>query len=169
MPNQPLPKIINPGKLAEKQAQLKGALLLADMPRLKHLLTNDAGEVSVNMDFSVDASHLICMHLIADAVLTLECQRCLESFTYPLAINILLSPVKTEAEAVKMQRYEPLIMEEDTIVLQGIVEDEILLNLPIIPKHTQNQCPVVLSEPIVNEVESPFKELLSTFKAKKEE
>lgn len=169
MQNQSLPKIINPGKLAEKAAKLQGTLPLADMPRLKNLLTDDAGEVSLSIDFSVDASRLVCMHLVADALLNLECQRCMESFTYPMAINILLSPVKTEADAVKMARYEPLIMEEDTVGLEGIIEDEILLNLPIIPKHTQNECPVVLSEPIVNEAESPFKELLSTFKAKKEE
>jgi uncharacterized protein len=167
--NPKLPEKINPVRLAEKCVTLKGVLAIREMRRLKDLVSDSRGEISIKIDFSYDANHAIVIALEVTTTLVLQCQRCMENFNYPIHINNLLSPVKNDAEAAKMQRYEPLLVEGDFIVLPEVVEDEILLNLPLVAKHTQNTCPVVLSPPDENKIHNPFKMLLSQFKVKKEE
>lgn len=161
-----LPKKINPVQLAQENSQLTGILPIAEMPRLKDLLPQTTGEIKVTVDFAYDEHHTVVIHVQINTILTLQCQRCMENFSYPLTIDNWLSPVKNDSEAAKMQRYEPLLMENDLLMLQNALEDEILLNLPLVPKHAQNACPVVLSASNENEEkgESPFKILLSKFK-----
>lgn len=168
---QTLPNKINPTRLAEEHTQLKGTFPLANLPRLKALLPESTGDVTAALDFSYDEHHTVVIHLQIDTVLTLQCQRCMENFPYPLTIHNCLSPVKNDEEAAKMRHYEPLLTENGLLMLHDALEDEILLNLPLIPKHAQNVCPVVLSASNENEEkgESPFKILLSTFKKEKEE
>ena len=166
---QKLPEKINPLRFAEKCVTLTGILTVSEMERLKDLLAEPTGEIFVNIDFSQDANHTIVIALEVNATLVLQCQRCMENFDHPIAINSVLSPVKNDAEAAKMQRYEPLLVEEDFLSLRSVIEDELLLNLPLVAKHTQNTCPVVLSPPDENKGENPFKALLSNFKIKKEE
>jgi uncharacterized protein len=157
MSDQKLPNLINPARLAEKHAKIKGTLPLAVMPRLKDLLADTAGEISVIMDFDRDESQTVFIHLNANTDLILKCQRCMENFSYPILVDVFLTPIMDEAKASGIQNYEPLVMKSELIAIQDIVEDEILLNLPIIAKHTQDICPVVLSVSRDSEVDNPFK------------
>lgn len=173
MQPQKLPISINPIRLAEKQATLTGVLYLADMPRLKDLLADTTGETAVEMHFDYDESHTPYIHIIVNTSVILTCQRCMENFSYPIATDVLLTPVietgkmpSTQGHTKRATKlppqsqnraYETLIMESETVTLQDIVEDEILLNLPLIPKHTQEACPVVLSPTNEDETENPFK------------
>lgn len=173
MQHQKLPISINPTRLAEKEATLAGVLSLANMPRLKDLLAETTGEAAVTMHFGYDESHTAYIHLTVNVTLLLICQRCMENFSYPMTIDVLLNPIiETEKMPKKQehakpatklplqsqnQAYEPLIMESETIILQDIVEDEIVLNLPLIAKHTQDACPVVLSASKESETENVFK------------
>ena len=159
MLSQQLPKFINPIRLAEKHTTLKGILSLADMPRLREFLADTTGEVSVILNFNWDENHSVFIHLKANTALMLQCQRCMESFSFPLLIDILFHPVTDEIEASQRENYEPFLMKDELIAVQDMVEDEILLNLPLVAKHAQNVCPVVLSTSNENPVESPFKEL----------
>ena len=159
MSDQQLPKLINPIRLAEKHTTLQGTLSLADMSRLKELLADTTGEVSVILDFNRDENHNVFIHLKANTALMLQCQRCMENFSFPLSIDILLHPVKDETKAFQMKNYETFLMKDELIALQDMIEDEILLNLPLVAKHAQNVCPVVLSTSTENPIESPFKEL----------
>lgn len=164
-----LPASINPIKLADKQATLEGVLSLASMSRLMDLVASPAGETSIKMKFGRDSERRPFIDLTIETHLTLRCERCFENFDYPLSIKVSLSPVFDDNEASKIQDYyEPLLMENEQVILQDIVEDEILLNLPIIAKHTQNACPVILSQPEDIKSESPFA-ILSKLKIKKEE
>jgi len=169
---QTLPELINPQRLAEKSARLQGTLLLAGMPRLKELLADVGGEVVIDIQFDRDANNTSFMHLKADTQVILKCQRCLENFNYPVLVDVLLSPMTGEEEIAKIQSkaiYEPLLMEGETVRLQDIIEDEILLNLPLIAKHTQNACSMVLSESHEDNIENPFKVYFSKtgFRGKK--
>ncbi|MGI4815841.1 MAG: DUF177 domain-containing protein [Janthinobacterium lividum] len=73
----------------------------------------------------------------------LECQRCLAPYAQPLAIDTQFVIVETEAQAEQADFED----EEDTIVgsrhfdLLELIEEEVLLSLPIIPKHPV--CPTV--------------------------
>jgi uncharacterized protein len=164
MLDQQLPNLINPSRLAEKNAILKGTLLLSTMSRLKEFLADPKGEVVVSMKFSRDEDQNIFIDLQVNTELILTCQRCMNSLNYPISINVLLSPMMDETKISRLQNYEPLIMQGELVAVQDIVEDEILLNLPLIAKHSQNSCSVVLSASQENTTENPFKTALSKLK-----
>lgn len=166
MSYQNLPTSVDFFKLTEQRTQLKGQFLLASMLRLKDYLANMEGEVIVEANFDRDPGGRSFVDLKINTVLLLKCERCLESFNYPVAITSLLSPVSENQVLKELQGYEPFLLSKGELVsLHSMVEDEILLTLPLIPKHP-NACPVVLSPPKTVQVESPFA-VLSTLKIKK--
>jgi uncharacterized protein len=167
MSDQNLPTSIDFFKLAEQHAQLKGQFSLVSMLRLKDFLADTEGEVMVEANFNCDLTGKSFVNLKIDTTLLLKCERCLESFKYPVAITTLLSPIFENQVLKELQGYEPfLLSKEELVSLQGLVEDEILLALPLVPKHPKAVCPMVLLPTKTTQVESPFA-VLSTLKIKK--
>lgn len=166
---QTLPTELDFTKLAEHQTRLKGTLPLRTMSRLKNLLADSEGEVTIEADFDRDLQHKSFLDLKINTCLVLQCQRCLENFEFPMSIQVLLTPIFDQQVSQSLQSYEPLmVIEGEPVILQNIVEDEILLNLPLVPKHPKNVCPVVLSSDEEKPVESPFA-VLSKLKINREE
>jgi len=88
------------------------------------------------------------LHLQAAAQLRRECQRCLKPVTLALTIDRILRFVDDEATAATLDADS----EEDVLVasrqfdLQALVEDELLLDMPLVPMH--GTCPSPLAEPV---------------------
>lgn len=138
---KPLPEFIQPLRLAERGGTLSGTLPLACFSRLADFLTHLDGEVVVNLAFGQDDEHIPYVKGRLEACLPLECQRCLGRVDYHLALSINLSPVFSDAAGKKVpDRYEPLLLQEDQILLQDVIEEELLLSLPLAPKHENTDC-----------------------------
>lgn len=131
-----LPEYIDPIILARSNTQLVGELPIAKMLRLEGLINSLKGKATVSLEFGIDAGgyYYIQGHIAAEVELI--CQRCLQPFMYNIDANIRLSPVKSDSECGKLpERYEPLLLEESSIALNTLVEEELVLNIPLIPKH----------------------------------
>ena len=85
----------------------------------------------------------------ADATLSMQCQRCLEAVEVPLHVERELFFVEGEdaATALDEASEDDVLALEPAIDLRGLVEDELLLALPLIPRH--EVCP----QPLVGTVE----------------
>jgi uncharacterized protein len=89
----------------------------------------------------------IWLHLQARATVSLQCQRCLQAMDEPVTVNRRFRFVRTEAEALKLDE----VSEDDVLVLEPrldvgtLLEDELILGLPIVPMHTA--CPEPLQPP----------------------
>jgi uncharacterized protein len=137
-----LPHQIDPFRLAEAGARLSGNLPLRQFQRLRQILADDSGEIAVQLDFEVDDLGVPIVLGTVSASLTLVCQRCLESFAYPVDAKIALAWLKSEQEADKLPlRYEPYVVEQTPLLLNDVIEDELLLALPQIPMHEEADCP----------------------------
>ena len=70
-------------------------------------------------------------------MLPLKCQRCLEVLEWAVAYDFKLGIVSSFAQADGLpEGFEPLMLPEDgKVSVKDIVEDEILIILPDIPKH----------------------------------
>lgn len=131
------PEFIDPVALAEKRRQFTGSLSLSKMPRVQELdlLLEREGEVGFELHFE-KAGRVVAVTGAVDAELRLQCQCCLGELPWSVHSQVRLGVVKTLAEADLLpESYEPLLLEEDTIALIDIVQDEILLALPTIPQH----------------------------------
>jgi uncharacterized protein len=134
-----LPEYIDPLHLADKRGELKGQIPLKNLDRLAKMLINDTGTVAVDLFFGREG-RLAKVEGHIKAVLELECQNCLEAVDWPVDCTIKLGIVTSMDQANRLSEdYEPLMVEEEKILLKNIIEDEILLILPAFPKH-QHSC-----------------------------
>lgn len=140
-----LPTFIDPLMLADKKVSLEGKLPISSLDRVCELLTDDDGDVNLSLHFGKEGK----LHVIEGrmtAVLSVKCQRCLEPIAWPVDSRIKLGVVKSLEEARQLpESFEPLLVpEEDKVPLKDIVEDELLILLPDIPKHS-GQCAVEIT------------------------
>jgi uncharacterized protein len=81
------------------------------------------------------------LSLSAQAPVWLTCQRCLQPFKLPLAFERRLRFVRgeAEAEALDAESEDDVLALSPWLNLRELVEDELLLALPIVPRH--DRCP----------------------------
>lgn len=99
------------------------------------------GIVNYHLDFYRDerGRALIKGHL--NAFLTLICERCLENFSYEVNNKFLVAPLTTEKALKDLPNsIEPLIIFDKPLLLAPFIEEELLLNLPVIARHLPETC-----------------------------
>lgn len=132
---------IDPIQLAEKGARLTGELPLSGMHRLVKMCADEQGSVSVDLHFERDLSDgLRLMRGRIDARIGVICQRCMERFEVGLTTEpqlILLRPGEHEH---LVETGDALIIDQP-VTLGELVEDELLLEVPMVPMHASDACP----------------------------
>lgn len=162
MPEDNLPEQIDPFRFAEQNRHVSGSLTLKDMPRLSANLHSNDYLAEVDMQFGKDEEGTVYLKGHVKTSLILQCQRCMEPVVYEIIADFLLGVVKTLEEANALsKRYEPTIAKEGSLVVRDLIEDELILNLPIIPKHEPEECNITL--PLTNSEESKQEERKNPF------
>ena len=117
---------------------LKGTLAVADLERLHDLLTDVSGEVAFELQGKQGKRGEHLLHLQVTGIIPLACQRCLGAIPFDLDVDSLLELIP---EGADMSQDE---LEDDTrdflpvaseLYVAELVEDEILLALPVAPRH----------------------------------
>lgn len=120
---------------------LRGRLTLAGMQRLADALYTPQATVDIELDFGRDEQRLPYMRGRIDAQVTVVCQRCLQPMALDLHAEPCLGIVASESEAHALPgHYDPLLVEAPPVLLSTLVEDELLLALPVVPKHADEAC-----------------------------
>jgi uncharacterized protein len=121
---------------------LEGRLKLAQLKRVLPLVRSDAGDVDYTLNFDIDEGGIPCIKGEVRATLTLQCQRCMEDMDYPVKTKVRLGIVASREAAERLpDKYEPLLVSADEISVASIVEDELILALPIVAMHELKDCP----------------------------
>ena len=86
----------------------------------------------------------VCLHLGVDVSLPLTCQRCLTAVNVPVQIDRSYRFVDTEAQAELEddESLEDLLVASREFDLSALIEDEVLMDLPVVPRH--DTCPVAI-------------------------
>lgn len=157
-----LPERVDPFRLAETGTHLEGCLELAEFERLCASLLACEGVVTGGLDFGIDEAGTRFLHGRLTAPVRMTCQRCLESMDYTLEADVQLALVRAQTQSVP-EGYDPLLVEDDApIRLLDVVEDELILALPLVPMHEQQVCPAMAilerqaAEEPAGERENPF-------------
>ncbi len=136
-----LPEHIEPLRLARSQRLMQGRLPLSRMPRLAESLEDVTGDIDVELEFDVDSSGIAWMKGHLSCSLSLCCQRCMQTLSMPVDTTFKLAMIESEAEIERLgEEYEPLLLNDDLVSVAELVEDELLLSLPIVPKHETEDC-----------------------------
>ena len=114
---------------------LEGEVPLSAMPRLGSLLDASDGLARYRIEFGRDDLHVPYARLWVDAELPLVCQRSLQGFVMPARIEQSLGLIRDEAEEAALPPgYEALLVPEDgRIVPVELVEDELIMAVPVVP------------------------------------
>jgi uncharacterized protein len=131
-----LPERIEPLAMAEAGREFSGSLELAGLARLAPLLSTQQGALSVTLLLDRDEAGTRYLAGRVTGQLQLECQRCLGAMEFALDSEFRLGLVRGEEEAARLPSgYEPLLVGTEPMPLAEIVEDEVLLALPIVALH----------------------------------
>ena len=135
-----LPHTIVPERLAREGVCLQGQLELCNMARLATLLPDNRGTVSLKLMFSIAGNGVTCIRGDYAVRLQLVCQRCLEPVTVSLTDTINVGIAFPDTTQQLPAPVEMLALTQETMSLTDFVEDEILLGLPIAPRHELEDC-----------------------------
>lgn len=142
-----LPVEFDPQRLANSGELLSACLPVAHFKRLLAELQSAEGEVQVSVTFSRDNAYRVRATGQVQTAVQLCCQRCLGAFNCPLESEFEFVFVDSEerAEALPEELDALLVDERGRIRAVDMLEDELLLQLPIVPKHAdEHDCAVNL-------------------------
>lgn len=129
-----LPELVDPWRMVSARRTFAGRLPLAAMRRLASGLAATDGEVEYELDFDKDETGVSGVRVRAKTALPLVCQRTLERFDHPVEIDAKLGfIVDEEDEAALPAGYEPLLLDAAGLRPADVIEDELILALPVFP------------------------------------
>lgn len=134
---QQIPKSIDPYRFAHNGQEIIGKIDVADLPRLQDVVHADAGEISIRLRFEIDVIGTPVVEGDFSTELTLICERCTEPMQLPMNVHCELAMVRHEHFIQGLdEEYEPWIVEPGIdIDPASLIEDELMLALPIVPRH----------------------------------
>ena len=157
MSTGPIPDRLDAARLFARFGRIDAVIPVARLQRLIPYLAGADGQAEVNLQFGLDAEgrKLLTGSIVANLVLA--CQRCLQPMQLPVnsELSLLVFSDRKELEQqMSLQTQENL--EQDVLVLdemQGpadvvgqeldlmaLIEDELILSLPLAPMHEDENC-----------------------------
>jgi uncharacterized protein len=140
--------------MVSARRSFQGSLPIAAMPRLCEVLADDAGLATYELDFGRDDYGTAYVDVRVQAPLWLVCQRTLEPFVMPVAVDSRLGLIRSEREESALPAgFEPLLIaEDDKLNPIDVIEDELLLALPLVPVNPDSELPEEVTRPPAEDV-----------------
>lgn len=156
-----LPLTLDPVRTAQKRLDYQGIYTAEQVERVADSVVSVDSDVECAMSFAVDSQRLAVLKGTAEVQVTLRCQRCNQPFPQHVHVSYCFSPVSNEEQAEALpEAYEPIDVDDfGEIDLLAVVEDEIILALPVVPVHDSEHCEVSEADMVFGqlpaEVEKP--------------
>ena len=136
----------------------EGTLPLTAFARLRDSLVDTEGECRFTLEFGRDAMNQAFVEVRAEADLPLQCQRSMERYLHRVSVRQQLGLISSEAqESALPEEMEPLLVPE-TAELRPVdlVEDELILALPVVPINPESSLPDAVWPHDDEEKQNPF-------------
>ncbi|MFZ9994449.1 MAG: YceD family protein [Steroidobacteraceae bacterium] len=148
-------------RLADLAEHLAVSVPAVEMPRLRDVLSRPEGTVSGDLRFARRKGRPM-VQVSVQAKLPLRCQRCLQPVWVEVAGESEVWFVSEESEADGLEpSVEPTLAPQWKMAPQAVLEEELLLAMPLIPRHGESeQCqPTSAIAPDEAAVQRPFADL----------
>lgn len=153
------PLVIDGLEFSREGRVIEGTVPLAVLQRLKHEVIGAEDDLCVRVEGWRDNDAKCGLRLVITGSIRLCCQRCLDGVDLPLNLDSRLRLVRPGEnwpdDDLENDEVDAIAAEKEMDVL-ALVEDEVLLALPTVPRHTQCQPPQVVE---IDYGSSPFKAL----------
>ncbi|HUI59945.1 MAG TPA: YceD family protein [Steroidobacteraceae bacterium] len=133
----PWSKPLDVERLADGETDIDFEVPLAELPRLCSRLIGVAGVVRGRAHFARESGFPVA-ELTLEGTATLTCQRCLGPVSEPVNSSAHVALIASEADAGRVPEHlEPVLAQGGRISAGELVEEELLLGLPIVPLHAR--------------------------------
>ena len=148
---------------ARNGQQISGEVPVAELPRLMGVLENPQGTLRYSVQGVVDKQGNPALHISVAGQCQLRCQRCLNGLAYPVRLDTRLllrdqaslDALDDNVAGTEQEEFDSILADVHLNVLD-LLEEEILLSLPIAPKHELGACQVTDGENAHREEKNPF-------------
>ena len=136
-----LPTQIDPRKLALQGITLEGTVNVEDLPRLASSVTAICGPLWASVQFKLDESRAKVATGNLKVLVETVCQRCLDPLEMELQADFAVQVIWSEEHENRVAKnYEPWLVVDKMANLSELLEDEILLELPLVNYHAEGAC-----------------------------
>lgn len=143
---------------ARNGKEISGEVPVAEMPRLLDMLETPQGNLSYTVRGGLDKQGNPFLDVGMAGSCQLRCQRCLDAMEHAVQIDTrLLLRDQAELDALddEEEEFDSILADAQLDVL-NLLEEEILLSLPIAPRHEQGACQAADGEAAHKEEKNPF-------------
>ena len=139
-----IPLSIEPAKAALKRMTYDGIIVKGNLSRLSEVAELLTDHVNVSIECGIDPQNLVVIQGTATASLELTCQRCGHGLKTDVKADFTYTPVRNaakESEDPIPDAYDEIELDEyGSLSLVHLVEDELMLALPIVAMHEPEDC-----------------------------
>ncbi len=139
-------------RLSRGETEIDFEVPLAELPRLRSRIAGIGGSVRGTARFGRRSGFAVVELSLAGCA-TLQCQRCMQPMELALQSTTEVALILAEADAADVpDELEPVLARSGSISAGELVEEELLLALPIVPLHEQpGECAVAPAAPLLAE------------------
>jgi len=128
---------VNFARQVELKRTIEGVYPISKLQRLSEALSSSEGFVSAKLEFG-HCVGFACLKGEVTATLTAECQRCLKPLSTEVTGRFKFGLVNNEEESELLpEELEPLLIAGDEQSIIDLIEDELLLSLPMVTVHEE--------------------------------
>lgn len=163
-PRISLPRAVDARKLASQGECFRLELPLAELQRVVEATASPEGLIAVDLHFARNEENKPVVTGSLQGEVQVICQRCLEPMAQTVKTEVKVMLVWSDEQAENLpSSYEPWIVGDEPVDIRTLVEDELLLALPIVAYHDHDCSQWQADEPEQTdqpeERDNPFKVL----------
>ena len=131
------PFLIDPERLTAKPLVFKGTFAPADLERLQDAVADERGELRYEITAGLDRQRRQVVSCIIEGFVFLICQNTLEAFRHEISVRDRLILVDDEASLPPVEEEgedEDYVVADGPLDIRDLVEDAVLLALPMVPR-----------------------------------
>lgn len=132
--------VVKPYLLAARGTNFSLKFTVPSLNRLSDMLSSDKGIVRATFDFFAD-NFGSKINIVAQHEVKVLCQRCRTEVSVRLTIDSEILLVRSEELLAEVPDEVDAIVVEDEMSLKRLIEDELILAMPIFSRHESDQCP----------------------------
>jgi uncharacterized protein len=148
---------------ARNGEHLSGELPVAELPRLLDALETPQGVLHYTVQGGMDKQGIHFLDVSVTGLCRLRCQRCLNGLDYPVQLDTRLllrdqaglDALDDDAADGKEEEFDS-ILADTHLDVPDMLEEEVLLSLPIAPKHELGACQATDGQNTQLEGKNPF-------------
>ncbi len=132
--------IIQPRKFANKNGEIRFSWPIKEFTQLCEMLFSDIGEVNVRLRGSFDHQQRCLIEADIVATMQLECQTSFEAIEFEVKNQVTYCTVTDESQFAEVEEnYEAVLIDEGMLDIKKVIEDELILSVPIASNKSKDQ------------------------------